>query len=82
MRENIIPMYRVIRCAIWYYFYNLKNVKNTHRGELLLVQLKAKACNFTKSNTTPRFSNCTNGTKSRKASHIIIQLTLKILKLF
>ena len=35
----------------------------------------SKACNFTKSNTTPwvfsRFLNCTNGTKLRKASHII-----------
>ena len=34
------------------------------------------ACNFTKSNTPPwvfsRFSNCTNGTESRKASHIKI----------
>ena len=31
-------------------------------------------CNFTKSNTPPwvflRFLNCTNGTKSRKASHL------------
>ena len=37
--------------AIWYHLYNLKNVKNTHGGVLLLV-------------------NCTNGTKSRNASHI------------
>ena len=26
-------------CAIWYHFYNLKNVKNTNRGVLLLVKL-------------------------------------------
>ena len=26
-------------CAIWYHFYNLKNVKNTHGGVLLLVKL-------------------------------------------
>ena len=24
-------------CAIWYHLYNLKNVKNTHGGVLLLV---------------------------------------------
>ena len=28
----------VIRCAIWYHLYNLKNVKNTHGGVLLLVK--------------------------------------------
>ena len=41
----------VIRCAIWYHLYNLKIVKNTHGGVLLLVKLKA--CNVTKSNTPP-----------------------------
>ena len=41
-----------MRCAIWYDLYNLKNVKNTHGGVLLLVKL-LKACNFTKSNTPP-----------------------------
>ena len=35
----------VMRCAIWYHLCNLKNVKNTHGGVLLLV---------TKSNTPPR----------------------------
>ena len=29
----------------------LKNMKNTNRGLLLLVQLQSEACNFTKSNT-------------------------------
>ena len=33
-------------CAIWHHLYNLKNVKNTHAGVLLLVK-------FTKSNTRP-----------------------------
>ena len=41
----------VMRCAIWYHLYNLKNVKNTHGGVLILV--KAKACNFTEINTPP-----------------------------
>ena len=30
-------------CAIWYILYNLKNVKNTHGGVLLLVKLQAHA---------------------------------------
>ena len=28
-------------CAIWHQMYNLKNVKNTTEGVLLLVNLKA-----------------------------------------
>ena len=44
-----------MRCAIWYHIYNFKNVKNTHRGVLILVKLQAEAeaCNFTKINTPP-----------------------------
>ena len=41
------------RCAIWYNLYNLKNVKNTHGGVLLLAKLQAKGCSFTKSSTPP-----------------------------
>ena len=29
-----------MRCAIWYHLYNLKNVKNTHGGVLILVKLQ------------------------------------------
>ena len=43
----------LVRCAIWYHLYNLKNVKNTHGGVLLLVKLQAEACNFTETNTRP-----------------------------
>ena len=43
----------VMFCAIWYHLYNLKNVKNTHRGVLLLIKMQASS-NFTKSNTPPR----------------------------
>ena len=43
----------VMFCTIWYHWYNLKNVKNTHGGMLLLVKLQASARNFTKSNTPP-----------------------------
>ena len=63
-----------MRCVILYHLYNLKNLKNTHGGVLLLVKLQAKSCDFSKSSTPPwvlpRFLNCTNGTKSRKAFHI------------
>ena len=31
----------VMFCTIWYHFYSLKNVKNTHGGALLLVKLQA-----------------------------------------
>ena len=30
-------------CAIWYHFYNLKHVQNTHGGVLLLVKLQTEA---------------------------------------
>ena len=43
-----------MRYEIWYHFYNIKNVKTTHGGVLLLVKLQAKACNFTKSKTPPQ----------------------------
>ena len=46
----------MLRCAIWYYLYKLKNVKNIHGG-----------MNYT--NGTNGI-NCTNGTKSRKTSQI------------
>ena len=49
--ENLLLDAIVMRCAIRYHLHNLKNVKNTHGGVLLLVKLMAKACNFTKSNT-------------------------------
>ena len=39
--------------AIYYHLHNLKNMKNTHGGVLLLVQLEIEACNFIKSNTPP-----------------------------
>ena len=42
-----------MRCAIWYHLCNLKNVKSTHGGVLILVMLQALACNFTKINTPP-----------------------------
>ena len=66
----------VARCAIWNHLNNLKNVKNTRGGVLLLVKLHADACNFTKSNPPPwvflRFLNCAHGTKSCNAPRIFL----------
>ena len=33
----------MMRCAIWYHLHNLKNVKNTYEGFLLLVKLQTKS---------------------------------------
>ena len=41
----------VMRCAIWYHLYNLKNVKNTLRGISILVKLQAE----TQSRNAPHF---------------------------
>ena len=43
----------VVRCAIWHHLQNLKIVKNTNRGLLILVKLQAETCNFTKINNPP-----------------------------
>ena len=68
MEDTISRQLFVMHCAILYHLYNLKNVKNTHGGVLILVKLQA-----TKINTPPwaffTFLNCTNGIKSRKAPH-------------
>ena len=65
----------MMRCVIWYHLYNLKNVKQTHGGVLLLVKLQAKTCNLTKIDTPPWvflcFLDCTDETKSSKTSSII-----------
>ena len=36
----------MIRWAIWYHLYNLKNVKNTHGGVLILVKLMVKVVRY------------------------------------
>ena len=46
-------IYEALHDTIWYYLCDLKKVKNTHGGVLLLVKLLAKASNLTKSNTPP-----------------------------
>ena len=41
-----IRLIYVVRCAILYHLYNLKNVKNIHGGVLILVKLQVEACNY------------------------------------
>ena len=38
---SILDVSYVVLCTIWYHLYNLKNVKNTYGGVLLLVKLQA-----------------------------------------
>ena len=40
-QENDNLSIYVVRCAIWYHLYNLKNVKNIHGQVLILVELQA-----------------------------------------
>ena len=56
-------------CAIWHHLYNLKNVKNTHGGVLLLIKLQALKITILHGRFS-RFLNCTNGTKLRKSFHM------------
>ena len=67
--------------------YNLKKrEKHPWRSNTYIIKSQAETCNFSKSNT-PRwvffafFFNCTNATKSRKASHNVIEQLLFIFAL-
>ena len=68
----------VVRCAICYNLHNLKNVKNTHGGVLILVKCGLKSATLLKLTLLhecfSRFLNCTNGTKSRNASQMICNI--------
>ena len=80
----------VMFCAIWYYLYNLKNMKNTQEGVLLLVKLQAKsvlegvlllvACNFTKGDTPPWVFF--TFFKLRKSYQIVQRITYIQIRLF
>ena len=54
-------------CMIWYHLYNLYNMKNTYGGVLLFKKLQTLALKLLHG-CFSRCLNCTNGTKSRKAS--------------
>ena len=58
-------------CASWYHLHNFKNMKNIHGGVSLLVKLEASALFH---GCFSRFINCTNVTKSRKASNMHCKL--------
>ena len=60
--------------TIWYHFYYLKNVKNTHGGVILL----ASACNFTKSITPPWPSELYDGNKLTLKHQMKEQITFKV----
>ena len=63
----------VMLCALCYHLYNLRNVKNTQGGGLLSEKLQ----------TSPScFLNCTNDTKSRKASQVELIYKLIVVKPF
>ena len=61
-----------VRCVIWYHLYNLKNVKNT-QGEVLLFVKPATLLKVSLLHGCfSLFLNCTNATKSLKASQMVI----------
>ena len=54
-------------------FCNLKKVKNTHEGVILLIKMQASAKKVSLlCGLSSRFVNCTNGSKSHKASQTLI----------
>ena len=57
----------VMRCTIWYLLYNLKNMKHTHGGVLLLMKLVVLV-KLVLHGCFSLFLNCKNGTKMRHAS--------------
>ena len=78
--DKIISRLYVMLCAIWYHFYNLRNVKNIHGRVLLLVKLQAEPTTLLKvtflHGCFSHFSNCIKGTKLNRSSHIVRTLTI------
>ena len=67
--KNILnPMCDALHDLVPFDLYNFKNVKNTHGGVSLKLTL-LHGC-------FSRFWNCTNGTKSRNAPHVLILITM------
>ena len=68
-------IYEALHDTIWYCLCDLKKVKNTHGGVLLLVKLLKPATLLKVTLLHECFSflkNCANGTKSRNAAHIFV----------
>ena len=60
----------MMRCAIWYYLYDLKDVKDTHGGVLILVKPATLLKLTFLHGCFSRFWNYINGTKLRNAPHM------------
>ena len=67
---DFYPKKVVVCCTIWYHLYNLKNVKNTHGGVLILDKPATLLKLTLLDGCSSRFLNCTNSTKSRNASQL------------
>ena len=83
MQENYGLGTFVVFCAIWYHWNNLKNVKNTLGGRLLLLKPTTLLKIALLHGCFSCFLNCTNGTKSRNVPHFItfiVRRTMKRLK--
>ena len=60
-----------MRCTIWYHLYNLKNVKNTHGGVLILVKLQALSVQrITYRSTSKTADNTLPKTKTIKITYM------------
>ena len=66
-------------CAIWYHFYNLRNVKNTNRGVFLLLPATLRKVALPHV-CFSRFLNCTNDTEFYNASQVKISMKFIIVK--
>ena len=79
VQKEVPPSHKLQLCkyvmfsTICYHLCNLKNVKNTHGGVLLLKVTLLHGC-------FSHFLNYANGTKSRKASHTFHQYQSAMLR--
>ena len=60
-------------CAISYHLYNIKNVKNTHGGVLLLLKPQTFLKLMLLHRCFSRSLNCRNDTKSQEVSQIYLE---------
>ena len=75
---RIVPRYSsqiyVMLCAICYHLDNFENVKNIHGGVSLLVRLATLLKAILLHWYFSRFSDYTNGTKSRQVFHTVMMV--------
>ena len=68
-------------CAIWYRLYNLKNVKNTHEGVMLLVKLQPSAYNIQRKLQSTYNTRNTNDMSFFKVKHTFLENSFSVLQL-